>query len=272
MPAPGEDAQLRVPDQRMCPSRPRNRHVLVFRPGEDQRRHLQIVQPVDVIGAEAAPLDLVSLPGSSSPPHPRFLRRSVDLVHEVPRDELGTGWGVRIRKRSSGGVMRSRLTASAKKANTRSRGSGRRTDVASTWSVTSTIVSSTRPRTSTPSGTETDGRRPRPRRHGKLVAERSERQARAVDAWLQKAAKGGMRGTPNGPDLEVRRFRARAEVLRMPWRRMGVRHPGYGRGRKPRGPGSSAPCGEGGGESMVLVGPRTGRSRRSAPDWRRDTA
>jgi hypothetical protein len=39
---------------------------------------------------------------------------------------------VSISKRSSGGVMRSRLAASAKKANTRSRGSGTLMDVLNT--------------------------------------------------------------------------------------------------------------------------------------------
>src|SRR5215212_10396426 len=53
---------------------------------------------------------------------------------------IGIGCGVRIRKRSSGGVMRSRLAVSAKKANTRSRGSGRLIDVLRTWSVTLPIV------------------------------------------------------------------------------------------------------------------------------------
>jgi hypothetical protein len=50
------------------------------------------------------------------------------------------GCGVRIRKRNSGGVMLSRLAASAKKANTASRGSGRLMDVLKTRVDTPLIV------------------------------------------------------------------------------------------------------------------------------------
>jgi hypothetical protein len=65
------------------------------------------------------------------------------LVHEqsmrVPSC-IGMGWGVSIRKRGSGGVMRSRLAGSAKKANACSRGSGTLMDVLRTRSATLLIV------------------------------------------------------------------------------------------------------------------------------------
>src|SRR5215207_9432692 len=53
---------------------------------------------------------------------------------------MGIGGGVRIRKRSSGGVIRSMLAASAKKSNTSSRGSGRLMDVSKTCVGTLLIV------------------------------------------------------------------------------------------------------------------------------------
>ncbi len=53
---------------------------------------------------------------------------------------MAIGRGVRIRKRSSGGVMSSRFAASAKKANTRPGGSGKSIEVLRTWSAKPIIV------------------------------------------------------------------------------------------------------------------------------------
>src|SRR5215203_5100413 len=53
---------------------------------------------------------------------------------------IGMGRGVRMRKRSSGGVMLCRLAASEKKAKTSSRGSGRLMRVLRMWSVPLIII------------------------------------------------------------------------------------------------------------------------------------
>src|SRR5215208_5007074 len=53
---------------------------------------------------------------------------------------IGIGCGVRIRKRSSGGVMRSRLAAPAKKAKIASRGSGKLIEVLRTCVATPPII------------------------------------------------------------------------------------------------------------------------------------
>ncbi len=53
---------------------------------------------------------------------------------------IGTGWGVRMRKLSSGGVMRCRLAASEKNAKTSSLGSGRLMETLRTWGVMLLVI------------------------------------------------------------------------------------------------------------------------------------
>jgi hypothetical protein len=72
-------------------------------------------------------------------PAQRNPEQAQPVVDERPSC-IGIGCGVRIRKRSSGGVIRSRLAASAKKANTSSRGRGSVMDVLKTWVDTLLIV------------------------------------------------------------------------------------------------------------------------------------
>ena len=89
MTTPWENVQLRVPDQRVCSLGPRGGDVPVFRSMQDQRWHRERMKPVDEVGVEAAPFDLVPLPSPPGSSHSRFLRHLKDFIYQATRYSLG---------------------------------------------------------------------------------------------------------------------------------------------------------------------------------------